>query len=357
MLKVLFDENSKIKPYIYISVIITAHNRKEYILEAVNSVLSQTLERSKYEIIVVKNYFDDKIDNFLSENSIINLYTDEISLGTKMVYGIEKSRGDIICFLEDDDLFIPEKLEIVYNFFKKYEDLVYLHNNDYFIDEKGNPAKFWVKDISKDIIFDHFKNLNELFKLQGYGLYFNMSSINIRKNKILLYLGNLKRINLSTDDFMFFISTLEEPRLIILSKEKLTKYRIHQSTSIYLDEDINKLLNDNIKMEKNHLHSYTVIMSLVEKNKIYGLFFKYKIILSKIKLHLLKHTNDIKLNDFLFYLYIVLKIKNLRSKIDYVYYMILFIFSKISFTRTIEFYSGRFFKYSQKLIHAYIKAE
>jgi len=342
----------------YISVVITAHNRKEFLKEAINSVINQTLDKDFYEIIVVKNFDDQEVDNLIGKNKIINLKSrDDSLIGVDLALGIEKARGEVISFLDDDDLFIPEKLEIVYNFFKKYKNLAYLHNNDYFIDGKDNPAKFWVKDINKDIILDHFKDLNELLNLQGYGPYFNMSSINIRKNKILPYLGYLNKINLNQDDFMFFISTLEDPRLIILSKEKLTKYRIHQSTSNLLNEDINKFLNDNIKSGKNSLYTHTVMMSLVEKNKIYGLFFKYIIILDKIKLHLLKYTNEIKLNEFLFYLYIVLKIKDLHSKEGYVYHIALFIFSKISFTREIKFYTRRLFKYNQKLIHTYLKAE
>jgi len=341
----------------YISVIITAHNRKEFLKEAINSVINQTLDKDFYEIIVVKNFDDQEIDNLIEKNKIINLKSrDDSLIGDDLALGIERARGEVISFLDDDDLFVPEKLEIVYNFFKKYRDLAYLHNNDYFIDGKGNPTKFWIKYINKDIILDHFKDLNELFKLQEYGLYFNMSSISIRKNKILPYLGYLKKINLNPDDFMFYISTLEDPRLIILSKEKLTKYRIHQSTSVLLNEDINKFLNDKIKFKENNLYSYTVMMSLVEKNKIYGLFFKYKIILNKIELHLLKYTNEIKLNEFLFVLYIILKIKDLRSKVVYVY-IALFIFSKISFTREKEFYTRVLFEYNQKLIHTYLKAE
>ena len=48
----------------YISVIITAYNRKEYLLDAINSVINQTLDKKYYEIIVIKNYNDSKIDDF-----------------------------------------------------------------------------------------------------------------------------------------------------------------------------------------------------------------------------------------------------------------------------------------------------
>ena len=106
----------------YISVVIGAHNRREFILEAVNSVINQTLERSKYEIIVVKNYEDEGIDKFLTENGVINIRTDEVSLGSKIARGILESKGEILCFLEDDDLFLPEKLNEIYNIFHKKID-------------------------------------------------------------------------------------------------------------------------------------------------------------------------------------------------------------------------------------------
>lgn len=45
-----------------ISVIITAHDRKMYILEALSSVINNNLPKDKLEIIIVKNYKDNVID-------------------------------------------------------------------------------------------------------------------------------------------------------------------------------------------------------------------------------------------------------------------------------------------------------
>ena len=39
----------------FISVIVTAYNRKQFILEALNSIVNQTLSKDKYEVIVTKN--------------------------------------------------------------------------------------------------------------------------------------------------------------------------------------------------------------------------------------------------------------------------------------------------------------
>jgi glycosyltransferase involved in cell wall biosynthesis len=45
----------------FISVIITVHNRREFLLEAVNSALNQTLPKEEHETIVVNNFsaYDD----------------------------------------------------------------------------------------------------------------------------------------------------------------------------------------------------------------------------------------------------------------------------------------------------------
>jgi len=53
----------------YISVIITAYNRREFLLDAFRSALNQTLDRNKYEIIVTKNFTDYKIDNYIKKNA------------------------------------------------------------------------------------------------------------------------------------------------------------------------------------------------------------------------------------------------------------------------------------------------
>jgi len=76
----------------FISVIITAHNRREFLLEAVNSALNQTLPKDEYEIIVVKNFENKRIDKFLEEHNVKNIVTKEEPLGAKIVKGVEESK-------------------------------------------------------------------------------------------------------------------------------------------------------------------------------------------------------------------------------------------------------------------------
>jgi glycosyltransferase involved in cell wall biosynthesis len=55
----------------FISVIITAHNRREFLLDASNSALNQALLKDEYEITFVKNFFEyDVVLKTLSEKRI-----------------------------------------------------------------------------------------------------------------------------------------------------------------------------------------------------------------------------------------------------------------------------------------------
>ncbi len=192
-----------------ISVIITAYNRREFLLNAIESAVNQTLDKKFYEIIVIKNYQDDTIDNYIAKNNVIGLISDDKSLGGKLAEALNIASGDVISFLEDDDIFADNKLEVVYNKFKDNGNLCYYHNDNIPIDDKYRK-----------------KNANG-----NKGIAFNMSSISVKKS--ILNLNKLKRINDGTDHFMY-LCALESDKWVINGKEKLTYYMYHNSASNFI---------------------------------------------------------------------------------------------------------------------------
>ena len=56
-----------------LSVIITAHNRKNYLEDALESLIDQTLDRNLFEIIVVKNFYDGNLDQLLERNRVVSI--------------------------------------------------------------------------------------------------------------------------------------------------------------------------------------------------------------------------------------------------------------------------------------------
>lgn len=105
------------------SVVIIAYKRKEYLINAVNSVLNQKYPSEFTEIIVVKSFQDVKIDQFLLEKQIKSIYTESKSIGKKFALGFEICRGDIICLLEDDDEFHELKMSTIADVFEKDPDI------------------------------------------------------------------------------------------------------------------------------------------------------------------------------------------------------------------------------------------
>ena len=96
-----------------ISVVITAYNRREFVKDALKSVLNQKLDRQDYEVILVKNFADESIDNFANSNGVKLVFSDETNLGRMCLRGLNNSSGEIVSLLDDDDVFHPYKLSIV----------------------------------------------------------------------------------------------------------------------------------------------------------------------------------------------------------------------------------------------------
>lgn len=95
-----------------ISVIIPNYNYAEFVDEAIESVLSQTYK--KIEIIVVD---DGSTDNSMD---ILSSYSSEITLVSQSNSGVSSARnaglakatGEYVCFLDSDDIWFPNKIEI-----------------------------------------------------------------------------------------------------------------------------------------------------------------------------------------------------------------------------------------------------
>jgi len=98
-----------------VSVIMPAYNASNYIHEAINSVIAQTY--SNWELIIVDDGSTDKtaekVQSWLEKESRIQyFYQENGKQGKARNLGISKSKGYYLAFLDADDLWMPEKLEI-----------------------------------------------------------------------------------------------------------------------------------------------------------------------------------------------------------------------------------------------------
>ena len=215
----------------FISVIITAHNRKKYILESANSVFNQNLPRDKYEVIVVKNFSDEHIDYSLKKLGALLMLSESKNLGGKILDALKFVNGNIITILEDDDLYTPLRLQRIYQQFID-SNIGFFYNKQQFIDEEGRPisTKRALKEYSRDCPNLRIQGMGE-DKLKYYnlllrcGMYFNTSSMALRTTLIRDNGDKLRELNIMVDLLFFYMSLMSNYDLILVP-EKLTKYRV-----------------------------------------------------------------------------------------------------------------------------------
>ena len=185
-----------------LSVLVMAYMRKEFIVEALQSVLDQTIPRSDYEIVCVVGFHDDQISAFLDRNNIKEMFCDG-RMGQTIASGIAACSSDIVVFLEDDDKFRRDKLERVMQAFEMH-NCIYYHNNTELIDER---SRFILKSISpydvcitNSFLWKPIRGFRNVLRHRGD---FNVSSIALRKNSIDLYI--LNKVEASPDSIIFFL--------------------------------------------------------------------------------------------------------------------------------------------------------
>jgi glycosyltransferase involved in cell wall biosynthesis len=95
-----------------VSVIIPTYNRGSLIKRAVDSVLSQTFK--DYEIIIIDDGSKDDTKDVLAPYMDRVRYVHQANAGISKArnHGIELAKGQYIAFLDSDDYWAPEKLEV-----------------------------------------------------------------------------------------------------------------------------------------------------------------------------------------------------------------------------------------------------
>ena len=126
-----------------VSVIIPTYNGSFLLGEAIQSVLQQTY--SNFEIIVVDDASPQPVDNIVAQfkDTRIKYIIHAQNLGARQARktGINASTGEIIAFLDQDDLFHPNKLEYHVDYLLKYPNVGMSYN-----------ARFTIKDAPNHIL-------------------------------------------------------------------------------------------------------------------------------------------------------------------------------------------------------------
>lgn len=213
-----------------VSVVMPVYNTKEeFLREAISSIISQTY--TDFEFLVVDNGSLNYIKN------IVNSYKDERIFYSRIEenkgpafarnYGIDKSRGSYIAFMDSDDISLPTRLEKQVNF---------LENNPEF-GCIGTATEVVGDDVSKmnfNSLRDHFEIECSLVVL---GCTFCQSSVMLRKSVVDKYNIRYRAEWVPAEDYGLYIDLLGKTKFKILD-DVLVKYRFyHGNTSHRLKKE------------------------------------------------------------------------------------------------------------------------
>lgn len=112
-----------------ISVIISSYNRADYILNAIDSLYNQSINRSEYEVIVVDNNSTDNTESlcreYIAAHTDANIvFVKETSQGSSYSRnaGARAAKGELLTFIDDDAVAFPDFLEKILAFFAAHPE-------------------------------------------------------------------------------------------------------------------------------------------------------------------------------------------------------------------------------------------
>lgn len=132
------------------SIITPVYNSEQYIENSILSILSQTYP--KWELLIVDDCSSDKsaiiVQKYIQQDNRIKYFKTDKPSGSPILprnIGIENAKGRYIAFLDSDDVWLPNKLEIQLRMFEQYEDMAICFSDYEKITEEGARSNRIVK--------------------------------------------------------------------------------------------------------------------------------------------------------------------------------------------------------------------
>jgi glycosyltransferase involved in cell wall biosynthesis len=123
-----------------VSVLVANYNYARFIGEAIQSVLDQTY--GNFEVVICDDGSTDNsvevIEGFARRDSRVHLVRKANGgMGSALSAAYRASNGEIICLLDSDDYYLPEKLEVVVEAFRTRPGSGYLQHRLFRVDAAG----------------------------------------------------------------------------------------------------------------------------------------------------------------------------------------------------------------------------
>lgn len=236
-----------------VSVSIVTYNHEKYITESLNSVLNQKTDFS-FEIVIGEDCSTDNTKNIINNFKkkfprIIRIIEHKQNIGAQENYACVsyECRGKYIAHLDGDDLMLPNKLQIQFDFLETHLDFIAV----------GHPVRVFQSETNKTITFYDKRFISckkSIFTKNDIlnGVPFAHSAKMYRKEAIDKIPIDLKTKNVG--DYLLHIQHASLGKFACIN-QILGEYRIHNKSQNAI----------NLKNRKNALYDITYSLRYAKK--------------------------------------------------------------------------------------------
>ncbi|MFA5089131.1 MAG: glycosyltransferase family A protein [Candidatus Omnitrophota bacterium] len=232
-----------------VSVIIPFHDDLEYIQQALDSCLQNTYPRM--EIIIV----DDHSEKPLTREEVsaaghkypITIFRNDRNRGSGYArnVGIKAAQGELIAFLDADDIWFPDIIQKQVSVFQSDPSAVWVYTDGYYLIDEKRKRRPNSRYHGFRKGFPAGKEVNE-YHLKGYN-YMTFSS-NMMKKEALLAVGLFDEGLDVSEDWDLFVRLAERFPVHVIN-EPLMVYRVNNSGRHFVNRE--KYVDVNLKILKD----------------------------------------------------------------------------------------------------------
>ena len=148
-----------------VSIIIPTYNRAEDLKRALQSVFDQTF--TDWEVLVVDNHSIDNTDSLIESFNdpkirLLKIHNEGVIAASRNL-GLKHALGEYVAFLDSDDWWRPQKLEVSIKYLERGADVVY---HRLFRVKNSNQRIFWrvvpARNIKSPVFVDLIVNCNAI---------------------------------------------------------------------------------------------------------------------------------------------------------------------------------------------------
>jgi glycosyltransferase involved in cell wall biosynthesis len=220
----------------YFSIVVPCYNCADTLSETLESVIAQSFQN--YRIYAIDDGSKDETPKVLANYHAL--------LGDKLVWrsqpnagqvktknrALQIVQGEVICFLDSDDLWEPEKLQVQHDIFQKQAEVGLVYCNGHYIDSDSQKKKIYEVDPAL-----RGKCFGKL--LMGNAIV--ASSVAVRRS-VIEAVGNFDENLSACENWELWLRVAQVSELEAL-EDTLVSYRQHENN---MSLDIDKMRNNRL---------------------------------------------------------------------------------------------------------------